>query len=314
MKKIVALVLALALALSLCTVAMAKTTTNKGTTATVSYDKATLYELGDTKGDDMVEVAPNASFTSISKTVTTEKIDNDTVYYVADRYAMTLDTGVETMSVVTKDYADYMLKLDGVKVYLINEPEIKTSKVFTKAVEAADEVACGVYVTKSVDGTETTDVFVDADGDAFVDGAGKWGYYNGTFVTYGDPAYLKAHVLTFDKYGTYKLNSDNKKVPLTVRCSECEKSFDVVKSGKLDKEWKVNVNYQAVNNNTDIEYNFGKTQYYAVLNSVVGGSTATTTTTVDSSKTFDAGVAMYVGLSLMSVAGSAVVIGKKKEF
>ena len=29
---------------------------------------------------------------------------------------------------------------------------------------------------------------------------------------------------------------------------------------------------------------------------------------------FDAGVAMYVGLSLMSVAGSAVVIGKKKEF
>ena len=33
-----------------------------------------------------------------------------------------------------------------------------------------------------------------------------------------------------------------------------------------------------------------------------------------SAKTFDAGVAMYVGMSLLSVAGGAVVIGKKKEF
>ena len=40
----------------------------------------------------------------------------------------------------------------------------------------------------------------------------------------------------------------------------------------------------------------------------------TTTTGVESAKTFDAGIAMYVGMSLMSVAGTAVVIGKKKEF
>ena len=41
---------------------------------------------------------------------------------------------------------------------------------------------------------------------------------------------------------------------------------------------------------------------------------ATTTTTTSSPKTFDAGIAMYVGMALTSVAGSAVVIGKKKEF
>jgi hypothetical protein len=41
---------------------------------------------------------------------------------------------------------------------------------------------------------------------------------------------------------------------------------------------------------------------------------AASTTGVTSAKTFDAGVAMYAGLALMSVAGSAVVIGKKKEF
>ena len=44
---------------------------------------------------------------------------------------------------------------------------------------------------------------------------------------------------------------------------------------------------------------------------------ATSTTTegsASSPKTFDAGIAMYVGMALTSVAGSAVVIGKKKEF
>lgn len=40
----------------------------------------------------------------------------------------------------------------------------------------------------------------------------------------------------------------------------------------------------------------------------------TTTNTNGSPKTFDAGIAMYAGMALMSVAGSAVVIGKKKEF
>ena len=39
-----------------------------------------------------------------------------------------------------------------------------------------------------------------------------------------------------------------------------------------------------------------------------------TGTTNKSPKTFDAGIAMYVGMALTSVAGSAVVIGTKKEF
>ena len=45
--------------------------------------------------------------------------------------------------------------------------------------------------------------------------------------------------------------------------------------------------------------------------------TTSTTPSTDkntSPKTFDAGIAMYVGMALTSVAGSAVVIGKKKEF
>ena len=52
-----------------------------------------------------------------------------------------------------------------------------------------------------------------------------------------------------------------------------------------------------------------------------GGSTTTTDDTtktdgkkVESGKTFDAGIAMYVGLSVLSVTGGALVIGKKKHF
>ena len=49
-----------------------------------------------------------------------------------------------------------------------------------------------------------------------------------------------------------------------------------------------------------------------------GGSTTTDTTKNDGKKgesgtTFDAGIAMYVGLSVLSVTGGALVIGKKKE-
>ena len=50
-----------------------------------------------------------------------------------------------------------------------------------------------------------------------------------------------------------------------------------------------------------------------------GGSTDTKDNTktdgkkVESGKTFDAGIAMYVGLSVLSVTGGALVIGKKKE-
>ena len=52
--------------------------------------------------------------------------------------------------------------------------------------------------------------------------------------------------------------------------------------------------------------------YYYVLTEKAASNT--TNTTKPSPKTFDAGIAMYVGMALTSVAGSAVVIGKKKEF
>ena len=56
----------------------------------------------------------------------------------------------------------------------------------------------------------------------------------------------------------------------------------------------------------------GDVAYYWTTDKANG--TKTDNKGVNSAKTFDAGVAMYVGMSLLSVAGGAVVIGKKKEF
>lgn len=63
---------------------------------------------------------------------------------------------------------------------------------------------------------------------------------------------------------------------------------------------------------------FTNTFTYKTVSPGGGGSGSSDTTKTDgkkveSGKTFDAGIAMYVGLSVLSVTGGALVIGKKKE-
>ena len=63
---------------------------------------------------------------------------------------------------------------------------------------------------------------------------------------------------------------------------------------------------------------FTNTFTYKTVSPGGGGSGSTDSTKTDgkkveSGKTFDAGIAMYVGLSVLSVTGGALVIGKKKE-
>ena len=311
MKKFVAIVLALALALSLCTVAFAKTNSD-GTVSstTVSYKKATLNAFAE-DASGMTEYLANDDIDGITKTTTTGRVHDDKPVYVADKYTVGL-VGTTTdlqLYAVSKDVADGMLVIDGAKVYVTSDP-VSTEKVFTKYVEAPDKVACGAYTTETAapyTADALVDVYVTADGDAFIDDDDTndtWGWYNNGFVKYTDEeAETVKHVFDLDKKDYFTTDTTGKVVSGV--CTECKKSFKVVKAAGLDKEWKLDVNYMAA----DV---VGGTQYYAVLDDAVAGSASTTT--VDSSKTFDAGVAMYVGLSLMSVAGSAVVIGKKKEF
>ena len=87
---------------------------------------------------------------------------------------------------------------------------------------------------------------------------------------------------------------DNEK--LTAKCSACGATA------------KVYENYTEVPSGATAE------QVAGVWVVADASNTTPSTDKNTSPKTFDAGIAMYVGMALTSAAGSAVVIGKKKEF
>jgi len=95
---------------------------------------------------------------------------------------------------------------------------------------------------------------------------------------------------TFDK--AYKI--------VGVKCAECGTAAVIYPNfasvPKADKADAVEINGD---------------EYYVWL--AGPGAVVDTETKVESAETFDAGIAMYVGMSVMAAAGSAVVIGKKKD-
>ncbi len=123
---------------------------------------------------------------------------------------------------------------------------------------------------------------------------------NGLAVIYGAEQTAIPHDVDWTKKDATATPSYNAKGEVvSVKCA-CGTSFDVVK--------KVASTYTG-----DVQKIVDKgVTYYVLLGNKTTGTTNGTTT--GSPKTFDAGVAMYAGMALMSVAGSAVVIGKKKEF
>ena len=105
------------------------------------------------------------------------------------------------------------------------------------------------------------------------------------------------------------------KVPVTIECEDCEKAFSIVPSAKFDNTWVKGVNYttdKAVD-----KYNTAAVKYYIVLeNATYTGTYVPSTPSTDkvtSAETFDAGIAMYVGMSVMAAAGSAVVLKKRED-
>ena len=94
-------------------------------------------------------------------------------------------------------------------------------------------------------------------------------------------------------------DKDNKVA--TYKCAKCGTVATVYKTE--DAAWAAGVNTVEVLKNGDI-IGFN---YTADKTPAASGSKP-------SPKTFDAGIALYAAMALTSVAGSAVVIGKKKEF
>ena len=283
MKKIIATVLAMVMALALCTTAFAATTDV------------------DAKGYSLMTKDNNAVTMTADK-FTKETKGNDTIagvtYYYADKYEIDktpyyeCDASIATHKLVKGSTVVYLTTVD------VNGTA-GISKVVDKTVAAVDDAACGQYAKDATAGKET--VYVIGADSFWADRAGtSYAMLNGKAVAY-DATNGKATAEPHD-FTKQNVTTDTKGNVVAVTCDNCKKTFKVVSS--------VPANYLG-----SVEQGKAGTKLAGMF--ILTGETyaaGTTTGTTTSPKTFDAGIAMYVGMALTSVAGSAVVIGKKKEF
>jgi len=288
MKKIVALVLSLVMVLGLATVAFADTTTTELKVA----DGYVVYAIdGTTAGTD----SATAVFTkTVTGAVTTTSGTTTTVEYTATQYKA--DTGAY-WNEVDASIADSKLvntKTNTVVAYLKfagnDSTLLKTSTVVDSTVASVKVAAlatCGDYVDAN-----GTPVYFVKDAAYFAGAGGNWAVLNGKFVSLGaDAATAKVnHKLAANTYAAATGKAD------TLKCSVCQKVFTVLAP-------------EAVKTMAPAAYAYDATLqvYYATgaVSAPVAGDK------VESAETFDAGIAMYVGMSVMAAAGSAVVLKKK---
>ena len=282
MKKIIATVLAMVMALALCTTAFADAQ---------KYD-AFDAETGATEAEDAYLMYEKATKTSIA------------FYWLAKNESDKFDSTKDIMYVkVTKTAdADIVLKY----------ADKNTVAMYLAKVDAVDYAGTGV---------------------AFTEIGSKCGQYklragetvNDKFYTATDANDQKVHLFkavdTTAGGNTVKLLVDGKVVITsdlgTLAANTVGHTWVVdvekgaAKCSNCGTTGKVYKTFVEVPNGADAD------QVAGVW--VVADASNTSTETKPGSnkpspKTFDAGIAMYVGMALTSVAGSAVVIGKKKEF
>ena len=315
MKKIVALVLSLVMALSLCTVAFAAgydlEVTLKGQHE--KYDDLKFVEQkddvlahyeGKTHGEWFVETTDDDIYDNDQNFIVTYQKDGKAVYLLK-----VAENDLKVNALKAKAVAEH--KYVGCGDNNAKAPkdcykDVKNSNYWIKS-DADDAVA---YVT--VDGDYDNVVAVRA---ATVFGKdGNWDR-NSEVVPSG-------HLMVLVKKNIeYKTSTDGKIVKDVneYKCYFCNRTFygsnyqystpetaDVYSSTYAKQ--LVNAGFVNVADGVIL----GDVAYYWTTDKDNG--TKTDNKGVNSAKTFDAGVAMYVGMSLLSVAGGAVVIGKKKEF
>jgi len=291
MKKIIATVLAMVMALALCTTAFA---------ASPKYD--TIYD----KKGNKVDSADTAVYAV--ETDTKASFDKDSgVGFVKTVKIMHGSTAYDGETYVESTKADYDLKLtaDGRAPLYLSKVNFG-GKYLCKAVAfTAIGEKCGQY-----DGDADTKYYTNSsnyksDDTVYLFEATDTGSMNilvdGKLVSVDVVGKLDDEVNPHEwKAASY--DKDNKVA--TYKCAKCGTVATVYKTE--DAAWAAGVNTVEVLKNGDI-IGFNYTVPGA-------GGSGSSSGTKPSPKTFDAGIALYAAMALTSVAGSAVVIGKKKEF
>ncbi|MCI6352190.1 MAG: hypothetical protein MR837_02065, partial [Firmicutes bacterium] len=228
-----------------------------------------------------------------------------------DTYAVTSASGGSLNgSYVKADKSEYDLKLtaDGkADLYLTKlENDGKYYAVATKYTNIGD--ACG-QLNEAKSGTYYEATYTDTNGDKQVEYYKASETYDGMYLLVdGKLVTVSATKLTTKVAHEWKAATYDKDDNVTTyKCKNCNTVATVYKTKDAAAASGAAVYAQG----TDLGLTTSKWLAWT------DGSTTTPSTdkgNTTSPKTFDAGIAMYVGMALTSVAGSAVVIGKKKEF
>ena len=297
MKKIIATVLAMVMALALCTTAFAA--------PVAGY---TGYTRG---GEKLMANATDAeSFSVEAHEAAFNKATgagNVAYYTVSDATAANTAYNGDYIKADKTDFDLQLTKSGASTLYLkhVNEGAEYVAKVeaFTKIGDKCGQLdvdADGTYYVNTSKYTDTNGT-KDAGEAYFMASDAQGAVYvllNGKLVSV-----TLAGEQTLVGHTWVAVEKDGKVV--SYKCSDCGTVASIYKTYAAAKASGLK-NVEAFVNDD------GETIYLAYTD----GKTDTTkpTDTNKSPKTFDAGIAMYVGMALTSVAGSAVVIGKKKEF
>ena len=277
MKKIIATVLAMVMAMALCVTAFA-----------VNYSDGYYFANGKWNKIDLTKVS--VSYTNPSETKTDGKVVSAKIGYYTLKETGKADV---VLVEVDKDDATYQIKADSTVKYL-QESNGNQDKAYTLT---------GTKLTSS-----------DKCGEAKFSGtvyqSGDKYYTTGSSNTYmlinGQVVSVVETTVTINGHD-FEIQTkavDAKGVLTgTAKCKNCTQTATL--TNKLSTI-PVGAKSQVVSvaGMTDTCY----------LYWTEAGKTNNGSSNANSPQTFDAGVAMYAGMALMSVAGSAVVIGKKKEF
>ena len=301
MKKIIATVLAMVMALALCTTAFAVSSVYAG--AAVGTDtikpadgQVLSLEKFSTGSADAKTFDTYKLWLTTTKTGAKVEANTGVIYWLAT------DASYDTVF-VNGTSITYLLTADTTKAWE------GTAKAVSVVKGDADDAKCGQYYSA----TGTT--IYDFDGTKY--DAAKTAAGNKLVNVDGKAVYLTALTSATEKAHTYKADTAtvNGKTTVTkVYCTTCKASFEF-KDNVTDAVKAFASNYTVVNFKADgTVAGDGETVAYTVYVKTGTGTPDSGKNTTTSPKTFDAGIAMYVGMALTSVAGSAVVIGKKKEF